>query len=91
MPSSGAVLQGDCGQGAGVSAPRHECLHPGSRVQHPCSETARRGGHEGAWRPYFLPAEGVSAPWFGTQEQCRNQGGVGKTRSATRYGHLRCV
>ena len=91
MPGPGAILQGDCSEAERVSAPGHECTRPGGGVQYACAETAGRGGNEGAGRPDFLPAEGVSAPWTGAQEQRRNQGGAGKTRAEPRHGHLRCV
>ena len=70
---------------------RHECTHPGGGIQSACAETVGRGGHEGAGRPYLLPAESVSAPWLGTQEQCRNQGGSGEAWFTAGYGHLRGV
>lgn len=32
MPGPGAILQGDCSEAEGLSAPGHECTHPGGGV-----------------------------------------------------------
>ena len=54
MPGPGAILQGDCSEAEGLSAPGHECTRTGGGVQSACAETAGRGRNEGAGRPDAL-------------------------------------